>query len=521
MQSTAQGVDGAAIDLSRVSGVIEALNEGFIVQDARGALVLFNTAATRILGLSAEELAGRTTSDPRWRAIRTDHTPFPVEEFPIWVATRTGQSVRDVVMGVHTPDGELRWISIHAQPVAEKGGTSPSAAIALFRDVTHEVELRQSERRSDAVLRATMECWPQGFLVVDDAAGCVVEFNRRFVELFQLSSDEAGRLRGAPLAQVRAWCGLHMVDATPLDEVFGAPNTVPMRRRMTRADGGTLECQSAALSGFESASHSRLLLFEDITSRLQAEDERRTMDRRLIEAQRLESLGALAGGIAHEFNNLLTAIIGSAELVRNASPKDSATQRQLDRVLDASARATKLCEEMIATAGPGPVNVRRLHLTDVVHRALQLMQPTTPARVRTEECLEPELPAVMADDAQIVRVFENLFSNACEAVQTRGGVVRVATGVSNLERADFHSMPVTTGHPSGEYVWFEVEDDGVGMDANAVARMFDPFYSTKFSGRGLGLSSVLSILRSHNGAVDVRSRPGEGTRVRVLLPAAK
>jgi signal transduction histidine kinase len=192
----------------------------------------------------------------------------------------------------------------------------------------------------------------------------------------------------------------------------------------------------------------------------------------------------------------------------------------LERVVEASLRATALCAEMIASAGPGAVEVRRLHLTDVVHRALRLLQPSTSTRVRVEGRFERELPWVLADEAQLKRVFENLFLNACEAVEAKGGVVRVTTGAARFEARDFDAMVFAPRLPAGEYVWFEVEDDGVGMDALTQSRMFDPFFSTKFAGRGLGLSSSASIVRSHNGAIEVASQPGRGTRMRVLLPKA-
>lgn len=376
---------------------------------------------------------------------------------------------------------------------------------------------RRPDSRREQLLRATLEGWPHGLVLIDERSGAVLELNRRFAQRFGLAAAVATSMLGVPRASLVSTCAESTVDAAALEEfVEGRVDLA----RLVLKNGSVLECSSNRVELAEFELEARLLVFEDATERIRAEDERRTLERRMRELERLESLGALAGGIAHEFNNLLTGILGSAELVLAGAGEHDRARRPLERIIEASLRAASLCEEMIASAGPPLVQVRRLHLSDLTHRALRLMQPSVSTRIRVEEHFERDLPAVLVDETQLKRVFENVFLNACEAVEARGGLVRVATGARRMEAREFDALPLAPGLPAGEYVWFEVEDDGVGMDAATQSRMFDPFFSTKFAGRGLGLSSSAAIVRGHKGAIEVASRLGSGTRVRVLLPSA-
>lgn len=511
-------LDGA-LDLAslRLAHILDAMSEGLVIQRASGEIAAANSSALRILGLTREQLYSRTSFDPRWRAVHEDGSEFRGEAHPAMVSLRTGQPVHDVLMGVHKPDGTLTWVAIHAYPVFESGARTPTSVVATFRDVTELRQAQLASLRRDAVLRVALEGWPAALVVFDAEQLTAYELNTRFGQLLALDAAQCAQQRGAPLTGILARLPLSAEDHRTLESLARGAGPA---QRVTLADGRVLECSAFGVSPSGAAVASRVLVLDDITTRARGEDERRTLERRMRELERFESLGALAGGIAHEFNNLLTGILGSTELVLGGLAPADPARRQLDRVVEASLRATALCAEMIASAGPGAVEVRRLHLSDVVHRALRLLQPSTSTRVRIEERFERELPWVLADEAQLKRVFENLFLNACEAVEAKGGLVRVTTGAARFEARDFDAMVFAPRLPAGEYVWFEVEDDGVGMDALTQSRMFDPFFSTKFAGRGLGLSSSASIVRSHNGAIEVASQPGVGTRLRVLLPKA-
>lgn len=373
----------------------------------------------------------------------------------------------------------------------------------------------RDERPSrEAVSRAVLDGWPHGFVVLD-AAACVVDFNRRFEELLGLDSERSRALRGASCEALLGACSRELLEPAELANWLACDDEP---QRVALRSGLVIDVSSHALRGPQS--FGRLLVFEDASARLRREDQHRMAERRMRELERIESLGSLAGGIAHEFNNLLTGILGSAELVLEQLPAGDARRRPLERVLEAGGRAAKLCEDMVASAGFGAFEVRRAHLSDLAHRWLRRFQQGAPSHLRVEEHLAAELPPVALDELQIGRVFENVFVNAADAVAPSGGVVRVSTGARAMSLSDLDSFVLWGGLTAGDYAWFEIEDDGAGMDKATQARMFDPFFSTKFPGRGLGLFNAARIVRGHRGAIEVDSHPGSGTRVRVILPVS-
>ena len=241
------------------------------------------------------------------------------------------------------------------------------------------------------------------------------------------------------------------------------------------------------------------VLFNDIAQRKQAEE-------KLRETQKLESLGVLAGGIAHDFNNLLTGVLGNASLLVE-SLRGSPEEQIAEQLTDASERMARLTQQMLAYSGKGHFIVEPLNLSQEVTRIASLIHASIANRVDLQLKLAKDLPLIEADAGQIQQVIMNLVINASEATGSEGGHVEVSTAVQESSSA-------------GRNVVLTVRDNGCGMDAETKARIFDPFFTTKFTGRGLGLSAVLGIVRGHNGRIDVNSVPGKGTRIEVLFPAA-
>jgi nitrogen-specific signal transduction histidine kinase/CheY-like chemotaxis protein len=265
-----------------------------------------------------------------------------------------------------------------------------------------------------------------------------------------------------------------------------------------------------------------------VTVRLEAERQRHELETRMQEAQRLESLGVLAGGVAHDFNNLLAAIMGNTEFLRERAAGDPELACHVDEIATATERAADLCRQLLAYSGRRTLARQPLDLTRLVEDSSRLLGITVPRKVELVLDLAPGLPAVAGDASQLRQVVVNLAVNAAEAlgaVNAPGapgdgaGVVRVRTGVVTLDRAGVRRL-VHGDQPSpGTYVFLEVEDDGCGMSEEVRGRIFEPFYSTKFTGRGLGLAAVRGIVRGHGGAFELESAPGCGTRIRVLFPA--
>jgi signal transduction histidine kinase/CheY-like chemotaxis protein len=259
----------------------------------------------------------------------------------------------------------------------------------------------------------------------------------------------------------------------------------------------------------------------DVTERKQAEDVRLALERQLLEAHKLESLGVLAGGVAHDFNNLLVGVLGNVSLALDELPAGSPVRVRLERIEAAARRGSDLTRQMLAYAGKGSVALEPVDLNAVVEETDDLVHASLGSRVTLGCELARDLPAVEADRTQIVQVLMNLVINASEAMGDQEGVVTVRTGSTCLTEADLSTLRHAPDAAPGPHVWLEVTDTGCGLDADTLAKIFDPFFSTKFTGRGLGLATVLGVVRAHRGALGVESAPGRGTTIRVYLPSAE
>jgi signal transduction histidine kinase len=250
-----------------------------------------------------------------------------------------------------------------------------------------------------------------------------------------------------------------------------------------------------------------------------AEADRRELESQVRQVQKLESLAVLAGGVAHDFNNLLTSLLGNLELALLRTAPDAPSRRHLERIGEAARRAAELSQQMLAFSGRGNLMVQEADLSALVRDHLGTLRSLVPTPVSLSVELGEGLPRVRADVGQLRQLVRNLVVNAVEAVGGVPGRVTVATSACRLSREELRRTLVDDGLPPGEYVALEVTDTGAGMDAATLARVFDPFFSTKFTGRGLGLAVVLGIVRGHRGAIRVASEVGRGSTVAVLLPA--
>ncbi len=261
-------------------------------------------------------------------------------------------------------------------------------------------------------------------------------------------------------------------------------------------------------------------LLQDVTERTRQEEQRLSLERQLQHAQKLESLGVLAGGIAHDFNNLLMGILGNAELARMELPPSSPSLGFLRDLETAAHRAADLCRQMLAYSGKGQFVVQLVDVNELISEMSQLLRVSVSKKAMLRCQLSQDLPQIRADSTQIHQVFMNLITNAADAIGDRSGVVIVSTREVMCAEGELPD-PEQPGAaaPAGRYVCCEVTDTGAGMSNEVRERMFDPFYTTKFTGRGLGLAAVLGIVRGHGGAIRVDSEEGRGTRISVYFPA--
>ncbi len=362
---------------------------------------------------------------------------------------------------------------------------------------------------------------PYGYYTVDHSRGVVLENNRTLQRLLGYSAGELylrpakslfmpgeGGWEAASRAHTLAQEGARTENCeVQLRSKHGDAIWANMlvKPRFSE-DGSVLEMRCAV---FDIREHKRL------------EEERERLAVEFREAQKLESLGLLAGGVAHEFNNLLMTIMGNAEMVGVTLPETARQASYLGEIQAAGQRAAELCRQMLAYCGKGKIELEPLRLSHLVAEIGDLLRVSLPPNVKLEMRLGRMLAPVLGDAKQIQQVVINLVTNAGEAIGTRPGMVQLRTGVTCCDRAFLHETLKSASLPPGDYLFIEVVDDGVGMDGKDIERICDPFFSTKFAGRGLGMAAVSGIVRGHCGAIQIESESGEGTALRVFLPVAR
>ena len=259
----------------------------------------------------------------------------------------------------------------------------------------------------------------------------------------------------------------------------------------------------------------------DITDRKKAEDERLEMERRLLHAQKLESLGVLSGGIAHDFNNLLTVILGNLEIALMDIGTRNSARFNIEKAVKAAKRSADLTRQMLAYSGKGAFVIRDMDLSKLIDEYAQMFRTVVSRNVEIQLSLDHNLPSIRADIGQIQQVVMNLMSNASEAIGSQPGLVTVSTGVVDCDEKLLEKSLLVQKPAPGRFVRLEVTDTGCGMDEETLSRLFDPFFSTKFVGKGLGMSAVLGIVRGHGGAIMVDTCIDWGTKIEVLFPSTE
>jgi two-component system, cell cycle sensor histidine kinase and response regulator CckA len=298
----------------------------------------------------------------------------------------------------------------------------------------------------------------------------------------------------------------HAADTRALAQLRASGGFAPFEKELVMRSGAALPVLVAGLA-LESPSTEYLCFVLNIS-------ERRQIEERLLRSQKLESLGLISGGVAHDFNNLLATILGNSSLASDAISREHPAFRPLCEVQMASRRASELTQQMLAYAGRASFSIQPVDVSTTIREIGSLLETTISKKVTLKLDLAPGLPVVDGNEGQLQQIIMNLVINASEAIGENPGEIRVSTRL--IDGAG--NAGVQRG---GRSVALEVKDTGCGMSEETRARIFDPFFTTKTNGRGIGLATVLSIVRNHSGALLVESELGHGTTFRVVLPAGE
>jgi PAS domain S-box-containing protein len=481
-----------------------------ISRDPECRFVLGNRRAYQVLrlprGTNLAELAPEDEQPPAFRFVENG-TDIPRRETPLEKAAATGQAIYNRELELVLPDGGRANIIGNAVPLLDYEGRS-SGAVAIFWDITERKRNEERLRESEERLRLAQQVARLGTFEWDIQTGV----DRWTPELEALHGLPPGGFAGT----FQAWEELvHPADrAEAVRRVQAALDTgatCDAEYRVIQPNGSVRWLFGRArVIKDDSGKPQRLIGVEmDITDRKQNEE-------RLRQAQKLESIGLLAGGIAHDFNNLLTVILGNADFARTKYP----SSEEIKHIITASERAAHLTSQLLAYAGKGQVISTTFSLNDVVSGSERLLSVTVPKAVELSFNLSPEELLMKGDPSQIDRILMTLVINATEAIPP-GSHGRIEVTTSGCEVTPETLIRQALGYDvqPGRFVCLAVTDNGSGMDEPTLAKIFDPFFSTKFTGRGLGLPAALGIVRSWRGYIDVHSSPGAGSTFRVFLPA--
>ncbi|MCC6899713.1 MAG: PAS domain S-box protein [Polyangiaceae bacterium] len=404
------------------------------------------------------------------------------------------------------------WYYTRVAPVIENGRVD--RAILITHNVTEQKRAELQLRERQEWFRQLVDGYIDAMAVSEQ--GRVIEVNAACARMFGYEPEEMVGLTAADLATPETVGAvidrIRRGDVTEY-EVMG-------RRRNGETFPTLIRPRNVTYYGRPA----RISFFTDLTQARREAEERQRLEQQVHAAQKLETLGMLAGGIAHDFNNLLQVILGNVELAAlelGDGAEHAEIQTQLAQAKSAAIRGSEIVHQMLDYTGQRPREVKPVCLGSVVREMTELLRVSVSKNTELVLDLPDRAPETRADPAQLRQVIMNLITNASEALAGQPGVVRVQVGAVELGANDLAAMAVAPTEPVTSAVFVAVSDQGSGLSADMVHKIFDPFYTTKFAGRGLGLASVAGIVRAHGGAIRVESTPGAGSTFTVYLPSAE
>jgi PAS domain S-box-containing protein len=446
---------------------------------------IFGTQPGEVMGKQLSEITG-VSIDPEMAKM-------------VGAAMRARQPWRDFIYSRTFPDGKKHWFKLSATPIVGAAGEFRGyrgVGTEITQSVEAEAAARLAQRRLDEAL--TYVTHP---FVVFDAEDRVVAFNQAFTGLYGIPPEPSPVSQGVSLHSLVEWqlqVGFYAeeekLDFVPLLERHRSEGDYSHHLR----DGRWMLVTYRRLPG-----GGRVGVWTDVTALKRAEAERRVLEAQLQHSQRLEALGVLAGGAAHEINNALVPVIALTKLVADHLPEDSRYRRNLATVLAGAERSRDLVKQILAFSRKEEQRRESVDLAAVLRDALRLMRATVPTSIRLEEDIASG-PHVEGDPNLLHQVVVNLVTNAAQAIGESHGTITVGL------RSD----------PLAADLRLFVSDTGCGMDDATKARIFEPFFTTKTVGKGtgLGLSVVHGIIKDHGGRIEVESTPGRGARFDIVLP---
>ena len=503
--------EGGAEMPPRLREILDLLPVALALLDEQGRFQQTNRRLEAFLGRPGPELAGQTLEE----LANPEDRPLVNELVTAWRDPQ--RSEREIEISLRTKDGSVKRGQVAAAAFRGAQGEFRYGILAVH-DLTDHQAMEDALQKSRLSFRALAALAPVGIFRTDAKSRCVY-VSERWCEMTGISAEEArsdGWTKAFPEeARRQAVAGWQAA----------LKNGQPFRMETAVLPGDAevrwFLCQGLPERGPAGEVLGCIGTLTDITEQKGAEAQQLLLERRLQEAQRLESLGVLAGGVAHDFNNLLTGVLGNAAMARAQTGLPPESQHHLQQIEKAALRAAELCGQMLAYSGRGRFVVENLDLNRLIEELAPVLRSCLPPKVVLQLDLASGPVFVKGDASQLRQALMNLIINAGEAVGENRGLITVTSGLLHATPQYFAQTVFAPDLPEGDYVFVEVGDNGCGMARPMVKRIFDPFFSTKFVGRGLGLPAVLGIVRGHRGAIHVYTEEGRGSTFKLLFPSTE
>jgi PAS domain S-box-containing protein len=401
-----------------------------------------------------------------------------------------------------TLDGTILDVEVVGAPIKFAGET---ASLLVIRDISIETQAEEKLIDSEEKFRSLFE-ETRDAIYMTSTEGRIIEANKSFMDLFGY---------GEELLDINV-INLYYnpEDRKKLQETIsthGYLKNYPLKLKKKNGDMVLCEMTSTLRKNREN----KIIGYQGIIRDITAEAHNRDM---MINAQKLDSLGTLAGGVAHDFNNLLMAIMGYINLAMIELPPDSPAINLIDRAISASENAGNLTRQLLAYSGKGRFILETQDINNVLVDIKRLLKIATDRSLNIIYTLTDNLPLVRLDTSQFTQLITNIVVNAYESTKQNDKTVTIATALHHVDEKFIQQNLQFPYLKVGNYVRISVQDTGSGMEEESLKKIFDPFYSTKFQGRGLGLAAVIGIVRSHKGAIIVSSEIGSGTKFDIFFP---
>ncbi len=555
------------ISLEKYRVLFQSFPVGVTITDSEGRIIEVNPVSEQLLGLSQAEHYQRCLNDPRWRIIQRDGSFVPSQEYAGMRALQENRPIENTEMGYIRPDGQVTWLSVNAAPIPLPG----YGAAIVYSDITARVQAEEALRQERDLSRALADAaavvsrtldpdqvldrlLDQVSLVVpNDAANIMLIEPDHRVRIVRWRGYERFGVQeqiDSMILDLDAMRNLHEMaaDNRPviIPDVTQYPGWVPTPgQEWLRGYAGAPICIHDKVVGFlnvDSATpdfftplHADILsafasyaavALENARLFLQVQQElaeRKRIESQFFQSQKMEAMGRLASGVAHDFNNHLTAINGYAELLLFSLPPDDPRRQDVVEICKAAERSSMLTRQLLAFSRKQAIHPQAINLNHLIVNMEKMLRRLIGEHIAMITVLEPDLWSVQADPGQIEQAIMNLVVNACDALSLVGAL---SGGRLSLETANVHLEQPVDLHglhaEPGDYVRLTVSDNGVGMTLETISHLFEPFFTTKEKGKGtgLGLSTVYGVVKHSDGCVAVHSQPGLGSIFHVYLPRA-